>query len=133
MTLELGLLTYALDRPLGGIGTYTRSLIEGLRQAGWQPLLLKAGRLSPGEEGFGLPGSARVPGLLTLGQFQIARHARRLDLDLVHDPTGVFPLALAACKKVVTLCDAFPYVTPKTSTTLENLVFRLWLPILTAE
>jgi glycosyltransferase involved in cell wall biosynthesis len=32
-------------------------------------------------------------------------------------------------QKVVTVCDAFPYVTPKTSTTLENLVFRLWLPI----
>ena len=129
MNWKIGVLTYALDRHIGGIGTYTRALIKGLRQAGWSPLLLKAGRLEPGEEGFGLPGSARVPGLLTLGQFQIARHTHRLDLELVHDPTGVFPLALTACKKVVTVCDAFPYVTPKTSTALENLVFRLWLPI----
>ena len=129
MNWKIGVLTYALDRHIGGIGTYTRALIKGLRQAGWSPLLLKAGRLEPGEEGFGLPGSARVPGLLTLGQFQIARHARRLDLDLVHDPTGVFPLALVGCKKVVTVHDVFPFVTPKTSTVLEKMVYRLWLPI----
>jgi glycosyltransferase involved in cell wall biosynthesis len=129
MSFALGLLTYALDRPIGGIGSYTRALIHGLAGAGVAPLLLKAGRLAPGEAGVGLPGSARVPGLLTLGQLQIARHARRLGLDLVHDPTGTFPLALAGCKKVVTVCDVFPYVTPKTSTALEKLVFRAWLPI----
>jgi len=129
MNFQVGLLSYALDRPIGGIGTYTRALIHGLAGAGCPPLLLRAGRLAPGEAGVGLPGSGRVPGLLTLGQLQIARHARQLGLDLVHDPTGTFPLALARCKKVVTVCDAFPYVTPKTSTALEKLVFRTWLPL----
>lgn len=129
MTHKIGLFSYALDRPLGGIGTYTRSLIQGLHELGYLPILLKAGRLGPGEAGVGLPGSARVPGLLTLGQFQIAHNARKLDLDLVHDPTGIFPLSLAGCKKVVTIHDVFPFVTPQTSTALEKLVYCLWLPL----
>jgi glycosyltransferase involved in cell wall biosynthesis len=129
MSERTGLLTYGLDRPLGGIGTYTRSLIHGLNQAGCPPIQLIAGRMHPEDNGFALPGSARVPGLLSLGQFQIARYVRQLHLDLVHDPSGLFPLYLAGCKKVVTLCDAFPCINPKTSTAFENLLYRLWLPL----
>lgn len=122
------LLTYALDRPLGGIGSYTARLAAALRQAGAPPLLLKAGRLRPGEDMLALPGAGLVPGLLTLGQLEIALLVRRRRLRLVHDPTGIYPLCLAPCRTVVTLHDAFPLVTPRTSTLLENLLYRLWLP-----
>ncbi|NMB90815.1 MAG: glycosyltransferase family 4 protein, partial [Chloroflexi bacterium] len=76
-----------------------------------------------------LPGAGRVPGLLTLGQVEIALLARRHGLELLHDPVGVYPFALAGCARVVTVHDAFPCVRPQTSTALERLLYRYWLPV----
>ena len=77
-----------------------------------------------------LTGCRLAPGLLTLGSAIIARLARRMGLDLVHDPTGVAPLLFGAggARTVVTIHDVFPWVYPATSTLLETLIYRLWLP-----
>ena len=77
-----------------------------------------------------LPGCRLAPGLLTLGSAIIARLARRMGLDLVHDPTGVAPFLFGAggARTVVTIHDVFPWVYPATSTLLETLIYRHWLP-----
>jgi glycosyltransferase involved in cell wall biosynthesis len=127
---QVGLLAYALDRAAGGIGRYTRELLAAFHQIGFEPVILQAGGPPPTEfRTHNLPGSGLLPALLTLGQIQIARAARRHRLDLIHDPTGTAPLALTPARRVVTIHDAIPYVYPHTSTALDRLIYHRWLPL----
>jgi glycosyltransferase involved in cell wall biosynthesis len=126
---SIGFLTYALDRATGGIGRYTFELINALSNAGAQLTVLQAGRAQNGSTTLALPGAGLLPGLLTIGQLEIGWLARQKQLDLVHDPTGVFPLLLTGARRVVTIHDVFPYISPKTSTLAERLIYRYWLPV----
>ncbi len=126
---RIGLLAYGLDRATGGIGRYTSELHKALCQSGVEPILLWAGHSKNGGQAQNLPGAGLLPGLLTLGQLEIAWAARQHKLDLIHDPTGTCPLLLARTRKVITIHDVFPYVYPKTSTTLDWLIYHFWLPL----
>lgn len=125
---RLGLLTYALNRNPGGIGRYTRELLSGFSIRGFNPLLLRAGNSIAKHRSVQLLGSDFLPGLLTLGQFEIGRYSRKFNLELVHDPTGTAPLILSSPKKVVTIHDVCPHIDPKTSTVLDRLIYHFWLP-----
>ncbi len=134
MTPPPGLLTYALDRSPSGIGQYTLRLLQAQQALGLSPWVLQSGGWPTGfsADGFQvahLPGASLLPVLLTLGQLEIAYQARRHGLRLVHDPTGVMALALCPARRVVTICDAIPYVYPQASTALDRLVYRCWLPL----
>jgi glycosyltransferase involved in cell wall biosynthesis len=124
-----GIIAYALDRGGSGISRYTLQLIASLRRIGFPLTVFEAGNYFSDPAVVRLPGASRLPLLLTLGQLEIAWAARRQKLDLVHDPTGVCPLFLTAARRVVTIHDVFPYVSPHTSTTLDRLIYRLWLPL----
>jgi glycosyltransferase involved in cell wall biosynthesis len=134
--MKVGLLTYGLDRPLTGIGRYTVELAKGLARLEQGPVvtLLRAGSAGPLEaENFpavSLPGCRLLPGLMTLGNIWIPWIAGRLDLDVIHDPIGVAPFLFGAgrAKTVVTLHDVFSWSHPGTSTLLEDLIYRRWLP-----
>jgi glycosyltransferase involved in cell wall biosynthesis len=76
-------------------------------------------------------GIARLPALLTLGQWSIARAAKEHGLSLVHDPTGTAPLLLCGARRVVTIHDVIPFIYPQTSTLLDKLIYRAWLPFAT--
>jgi glycosyltransferase involved in cell wall biosynthesis len=80
------------------------------------------------QEGLKLPGAGLLPGLLTIGQAEIAWIAHRCKLELVHDPTGSVPLGLVPASKVATIHDVVPYVYPETSTFLDRFTYRAWLP-----
>jgi glycosyltransferase involved in cell wall biosynthesis len=123
---RLGFITYGLERARGGIGRYTEELLSALRLLGWQPLVLQAG--GGGQEGT-CAIAGLLPGLLTVGQAQIAWHAKRNQLGLVHDPTGTMPLMLTGTRRVATIHDVIPYIYPETSTKLDKLIYRLWLPL----
>ncbi len=134
--MKIGFLTYGLDRPLAGIGRYTIEIINAISKLQDNPeiTLLQAGP-SNGLEGGAfrkvpLPGCRLLPGLMTLGNFLLPWYARRLDLDVIHDPTGVSPFFFGAgrSKIVVTLHDVFPWSFPGTSTLIEKIIYRLWLP-----
>jgi glycosyltransferase involved in cell wall biosynthesis len=129
MTLRVGLVHYGLDRQTGGIGRYTVELATALAQQGVAVQPLWAGQRPAGAPGISLPGAYLLPGLLTVGQAGIALYARRLGLDLVHDPTGAMALLLARAPRVLTIHDAIPYVYPQTSTRLDWLIYRVWLPL----
>ncbi len=127
--LRIGLIHYGLDRQAAGIGRYTAELSSRLAHQGVVVHRLWAGARPPQAEGEALPGAYLLPGLLTIGQWQIARLARRLRLDLVHDPTGAMALLLTGAARVVTIHDANPYVCPQTSTRLDWLIQHGWLPL----
>jgi glycosyltransferase involved in cell wall biosynthesis len=127
--MRLGLIHYGLDRGATGIGRYTTELAASLAGQGLAINCLWAGTCPPEMTGSSLPGSRLLPGLLTLGQVEIARLARRLNLDLVHDPTGAMPLLLTQRPRVVTIHDVIPYIYPQTSTRLDWLIYHLWLPL----
>ena len=134
--LNSGLITYALDQQITGISRYTIQLARALAalEAGPQIALLAGGGLGPlSELGFrsaALPGCRLMPGLLTFGSATIPRLTRRLGLDIVHDPAGVAPFLFGSgsARTVVTVHDVFPWSYPDTSTLLESIVYRYWLP-----
>jgi len=128
MKSQIGFIAYGLNRRLGGIARYSRELIAALKKVGVNLTVLQAGAVTSGNGIIRLRGSALLPGLLTVGQIEIARIARRQKLALIHDPTGSAPLLFTRAKRVVTIHDVIPYVYPETSTKLDWLIYRLWLP-----
>lgn len=138
MTVRLGLLTYGLDRPLTGIGRYTVELARALTrlESSLELTLLAAGKPEalhgdgrPWDE-VALRGCRLLPGLMVLGNVLIPAAVRRLGLDLVHDPTGVTPLVFgaASARIAVTIHDVFAWSCPGTSSLLDTLIYRHWLP-----
>jgi len=134
--MKVGLLTYGLDRPLTGIGRYTIELAGALShlEEDLEITLLQAGSsVSLKGEHFRrvpLPGCRLLPGLMTLGNFIIPWYARRLDLDIIHDPIGVAPFLFGAgrAKTIITVHDVLPWSYPGTSALLNIIIYRLWLP-----
>ncbi|MBN1814158.1 MAG: glycosyltransferase family 4 protein [Anaerolineae bacterium] len=134
--MKSGLITYALDRKINGIGRYTLELVRALctSSSDFEITLLAAGGSGPvaGEDCViaSLPGCHLLPGLVTLGNLMIPSAVRRLDLDVVHDPTGVMPFLFgtAGARTVVTVHDVFAWSCPGNSTLLDTLIYRWWLP-----
>ena len=129
MNQHYGLITYALDREPGGIGRYTLELLHALRSAAIHVTALNAGTEGAPQGALTLPGARLVPGLLTVGQLGIAWQALRHELAVVHDPTGVMPLMLTGARRVSTIHDVIPYIYPETSSGLDWLIYRYWLPL----
>ena len=92
MNCQIGFIAYGLDRASGGIGRYTLELLRALPGAGLAITTLQAGMPRGPYGSVRLPGARLLPGLLTIGQAEIAWIARQRRLDLVHDPTGTAPL-----------------------------------------
>src|SRR5262245_30024517 len=128
MTARLGFVAYGLSRSPGGIGRYTRELVAALREAGIAVMILQAGRARTRNGTVGLPGAELMPALLTLGQLEIAWIAYRHRLALIDDPTGAAPLLLTRSPRIATIHDAIPYIYPESSTALDQLIYRFWLP-----
>lgn len=135
--MRIGLVAYG-PRPFpGGIGRYTVELARGLKALAPQAelMLLTAGGKLPFEwagqaNQFPLAGCQRLPGYVTLGNWAVLSAARRLRLDVLHDPTGVTPFAFGAggARTVVTVHDVFAWAFPGTNAPLETLIYRCWLP-----
>jgi glycosyltransferase involved in cell wall biosynthesis len=126
--LAVGLVHYGLDRRAAGIGRYTLELSNVLAEQGLAVHRLWAGARPPLAQGEVLRGARLLPGLLTLGQWQIAHLARRLGLDAVHDPTGTMSLLLTSAARILTIHDAIPYTYPCSSTRLDWFIHHAWLP-----
>lgn len=134
--MRVGLLVYALDRPLSGISRYAVELVRAMSSLDNAPeiVLFAAGGVGP-LEGLGLPtvslrGCARLPALLTVGNALLAAAGRSCRLDVVHDTTGVTPFAMGGggSTRVVTVHDVIPLSFAGVSTTLDRLIYQRWLP-----
>ena len=135
--MRVGIIIYGLDRPTVGISRYTLELVRALRKCELcQDLwLLHGGGLGPLRDAAGgrevsLPGAGRLPLLMTWGQIALWKRAKELKIDVIHDPTGTSPLALAGLRAatVTTIHDVFPWSMPGYSSFLDMLIYRQWLP-----
>jgi glycosyltransferase involved in cell wall biosynthesis len=134
--MRIGIIIYGLDRPTTGITRYMLEFVRALAALSPQPdvTLLAAGDPGPlAQCGFPiarLPGCRLLPALATVGQAWIGAHARRLQLDLIHDLTGIglFQWTGGAVATVTTIHDVFPLSYPGYSSQLDTLIYRHWLP-----
>jgi glycosyltransferase involved in cell wall biosynthesis len=133
--MRVGFITYGLDRPLTGISRYTLELARAYeKMPDLEVILFKAGDLGPLAdspfEKVDLPGCARLPGLLTLGHVILPALALRYRLDILHDPSAVTPLMFGAggARVVSTVHDVIPVSYPGYSSTVDELIYRRWLP-----
>ncbi len=134
--LRPGILVYGLDRPISGIGRYSSELIPELAKLGVHITLLggPATNLPHANTypSIALQGCRLLPGLITIGNILVRYIAQNNRLNLIHDPTGIAPFLFGAgkAKTVVTVHDMLALAFPGTSTLIENLITRFWLPMI---
>ena len=136
--MRVGLVMHGLDRPLSGVTRVALELARALQLNGaCELVLLSTSRRAVSLEGIGadvhhLPGCERVPGLMLLGGPLLAVAARRLALDVIHDPVGVSPFTLGrwagAFKRVVTIHDAIAFRYPEGYSWSNNFLHRRYVP-----
>lgn len=135
--LRIGLFTYGMNQHLTGIGRYTCELSYALRRV--QPdihvILLNPYSESPlgwyrDFPTYPIPFLKRLPSVLVGGHALLERAARRLNLDVIHDPCGIAPFMAqrGPSKRVVTVHDAIPRLFPALQPPLTRLVYRTLLP-----
>jgi glycosyltransferase involved in cell wall biosynthesis len=136
--MRIGLLMNGVDRPLTGVTRVALELGRALRRSGeCEVVFLTPYRHGPFRDEAGtvsqyLPGCSRVPGLMILGGPMIAVAARRMRLDLVHDPVGVSPFTLGRWagrfRRVVAVHDAIAFRYPEGYAWLNNFLHRRFVP-----
>jgi len=137
--LRAGILAYGLDRPIGGISRYTVDLIHALSSTACRSVLditllttssLAASPIGSSVASHRLAASHRLPGLMTWGNVALRQAGQRLELDVIHDPTGLTPFLFGAgrARTVVTVHDVFAWSIPGHSTLADTLIYRHWLP-----
>ena len=136
--LRVGLLTYGVNRPLSGVTRVALELGRALQDDDrCDVTFLTPYRIGPFRGGrtarsWYLPACERLPALTVLGGPLIALAARRLRLDLVHDPVGVSPFTLGRWAgrfgRIVTIHDAIAFRYPEGYPRLNNLLHRHYIP-----
>lgn len=136
--MRVGLVVQGLDRPLSGVTRVALELVRAMEAIGQCELFVLStsqGKMLEGidnERVSYLPGCARVPGLMTLGGPLVAMAARRLRLDVVHDPVGISPFTLGrwagAYRRVVTIHDAIAFRHPEGYSWSNNFLHRRFVP-----
>jgi glycosyltransferase involved in cell wall biosynthesis len=135
--MRIGYLTYGLDRAPTGIGRYAVELLRALAAQPGAPEIVLLTTEQDDRHGLwgaferhALAGCRLLPGLMTLGNAAIGLAARRLGLDIVHDPNGIAPFLgpRLGARRLVTIHDAFAYVHPAEHNRLDNWRYRWMLP-----
>ena len=134
--MKIGVFTYGIEgERMTGIARYTVELTRALRRV--DPTL-EITLLNPYPDDphpwyrefptYPLPLLRRLPLAATLGNWQLHRAARELELDVLHDPCGIAPFLVprgtAPYARVTTVCDAIPLVYPRTQPLLTRAVFH---------
>jgi glycosyltransferase involved in cell wall biosynthesis len=135
--MRIGFFTYGMGQRLTGIGRYAVELTRNLRrlEPGLEIVLLNPNPRSKLEwyqefETYSLPSLELVPAAATLGNLVLHQAARRLKLDILHDPCGIAPFVWPreGFRRVVTVHDAIPLATPEVQPLATRLIFRTLVP-----
>lgn len=134
--MRVGFFTYGMESKLTGIGRYTVELTRALaRQYPIEIVLLNPyphAELAWYEEfeTHAVPRLRRVPEAASLGNWVLHRAALSLGLDILHDPCGIAPFLLPTrrYRRVTTVHDAIPLVTPEVQPLATRVIFRTLIP-----
>lgn len=139
--MRVGFFTYGMADKLTGIGRYTAALTRALQalDMGVEPVLLSPYPEStlPWYDEFEthhVPSLRLVPAAASLGNWVLHRAATDLSLDILHDPCGIAPFLAPSLsptrryKRVVTVHDAIPLVTPAVQPLMTRAIFRTLIP-----
>lgn len=138
--MKVGIIAYGFERPSPpSFVSYTFELARAMARVRGDleiTLLMTSTKgqtkASRGVRTYGLPGCLLLPGLMTIGNLAVAAAARTLELDIVHDPSGVTPFLLRSlygkAQALATVHDLVSYVYPHTHTSLTNFLQKVWLP-----
>lgn len=138
--MRVGIFTYGIERPerLSGIARYTIELTRALKKLNSEIELILLNPYPHSEiewysefQNHYVPGLQRLPAVLTAGHALLDWHARKLNLDILHDPGGNAPFLAPSppYRRVVTIHDAFARVVPQTQDPLMRLLFRTLVPL----
>lgn len=136
--MRIGLFTYGMADNLTGIGRYAMELSYGLRRFAPQSEIIL---LNPYPNSrlpwyrdfpcYSMPKLRKLPAVVTVGPALLARAARRLSLNVLHDPCGIGPFLIPDRRyaKVVTIHDAIPRLYPAFYPLTDRLLFRTFVPM----
>lgn len=134
--LRVGLFTYGMDSELTGIGRYAVELSYALRRL---DLPVDIILLSPYPSSslkwyrdfpvYPLPTLRHLPAVLVRGHSALSHAARKMDLDILHDPCGIAPFLAKSrgVTRLVTIHDAIPLVHPEFQPIATRVVFHTLL------
>ncbi len=135
--MRIGLLMHGADRPFTGVTRVAVELGRALqKRSDCEVVFLVPYRKGPFREGgyefLYLPGCGRVAPLMLFGGPLTTIAARRLRLDLIHDPVGASPFTLGRWagryKRVVSIHDAIAFRYPEGYPRLNNFLHRHYVP-----
>ncbi len=136
--IRVGFFTYGMGATLTGIGRYALELSYAL-QARYPQLDIILISPYPDSklswyqdfEVYHVPPLKRLPSVLTFGSFILAKVARQMQLDILHDPCGIAPFFgrwPERTRRIVTVHDAIPLRHPEYQPWMTRLVFGQFLP-----
>jgi glycosyltransferase involved in cell wall biosynthesis len=135
--MRIGLLMHGANRPLTGVTRVAVELGRALQErSDCDVVFLVPYRNGPftdiRHESVYLPGAGRVLTLMLAGGPLTSIAARRLRLDLIHDPVGASPFTLGRWagqyKRVVSIHDAIAFRYPEGYPRLNNFLHRRYVP-----
>lgn len=136
--LRIGIFTYGMGHSPTGIGRYAKELCYALRRQDPHVELWLLNPYPPSAmpwfqdfPNYSVPRLASLPGVMAWGSWELARAARALRLDILHDPCGIAPFLLptANTHRVVTVHDAIPLVRGDLQPLPTRVVFRTLIPL----
>jgi glycosyltransferase involved in cell wall biosynthesis len=134
--MRVGFFTYGMNERMTGIARYAVQLTYALKrlEPSLEIILLNPYPSSSHPwyqdfESYPLPRLRLLPGAASLGNLLLHQAARKLELDILHDPCGIAPFLFPtrAYKRVTTIHDAVPFIYPETQPLLTRLVFQTLL------
>lgn len=136
--MRIGLFTYGMRDNLTGIGRYAMELSYGLRRVSSDSEVIL---LNPYPDSvlpwyrdfpcYSLPKLRKLPSVVAAGPALLGAAARRLSLNVVHDPCGIGPFLMFPSRhaKVVTIHDVIPRLYPSLYPLTDRMLFRSFLPL----
>jgi glycosyltransferase involved in cell wall biosynthesis len=130
--MRVGFFTYGMKARLTGIGRYTVELTRALKtlDAAVEIILLNPYPDANLEwyqefETYSVPQLRLMPMAASAGNLLLHQAAKKLKLEILHDPCGIAPfLSGGRYKKMTTVHDAIPIIYPETQPLLTRLVFQ---------
>lgn len=137
--MRVGIFTYSMTEGVfSSFYSYTRQLLAAMKrlEPGLEVVLLNPypnSQLPWYREWptYPVPSLRLVPGAATWGNLVLHQAARRLQLDILHDPCGIAPFLAPrnGYKRIVTIHDAIPLAAPEVQPLATRLIFRTLVPL----